>query len=192
MLTSWADGSHPKHAIRLGAAWGMDNFAFKAGGFDAGKFLASLVKYTGLPGCLFVVAPDVWGDAAQTAVEFDKWREVIKQFGFPLAMAAQDGLEKTVIDWNSFDVLFVGGTNDFKFSAFMVELIHEARSRRKWTHMGRVNSPNRWRYCAQLRFDSCDGSGMVIERSRVLEALNVLNTPETPLWDWRPTMPQNE
>lgn len=128
----------------------------------------------------------------KTAALFGTWREVIKGHGYPVAFAAQDGLEAMTIDWNSFDALFVGGSNAFKFSAFMVELIHEARSRRKWAHMGRVNSPNRWRYCAQLRFDSCDGSGMVIERSRVLEALRVLNTPETPLWDWRPTLPQFE
>lgn len=44
MLTSWADGSHPKHAIRLGAAWAMDNYAF-GDKFEAEGFTESLVKY---------------------------------------------------------------------------------------------------------------------------------------------------
>jgi hypothetical protein len=165
----------------------MDNFSFTE--FNAAAFTKSLVKYAGLPGCLFVVAPDVVGDARATAIQFEQWQDAIRRQGYPVALAAQDGLENMTIDWNSFDALFIGGTNEFKFSPFVAELIYEARLRRKWTHMGRVNSPGRWRYCAQLGFDSCDGTGMVIERARVLEALRVLNSPETALWNWQPQTP---
>jgi len=186
MLTSWADGAHPKHAIRLGASWAMDNFAFTS--FDPAAFERSLAKFEGLPGCLFVVAPDVWGDARQTAVLFDEWREVIKARGYPVALAAQDGLEGMPLDWSSFDAVFVGGTDEFKYSQFVQELVFEARMRRKWTHMGRVNSSPRWNYCHAARFDSVDGTGTVIERKRIREALAVITNPPSPLWKLRPAL----
>lgn len=186
MLTSWADGAHPKHAIRLGASWAMDNFAFT--NFDADAFNRSLAKYEGLPGCLFVVAPDVWGNAAETAARFADWREAIKAHGYPVALAAQDGIEALSIDWNSFDALFVGGTDEFKYSPFLQELVFEARLRGKWTHMGRVNSRPRWNYCLDAGFDSVDGTGMVIERRRVLEALAIIDNPRRMLWNLRPAI----
>lgn len=187
MLTSWRDRANPMHAVRLGAAWAMDNMAF-GDKFDADQFSRFLVKCEGIPGCLFVVAPDVWSAAAPTAELFDQWHDRIKAHGYPIALAAQDGLEQLAIPWKDIDAVFVGGTNAFKFSEFVTELVIEAHARRKWAHMGRVNSPGRWRYCRDNGFDSVDGSGMVIERARVLEALNTLNSPERPTWDWRPVV----
>lgn len=184
MLTSWADGSSPLHAIRIGAAWAMDNFAFT--GFDGDRFQQSLDRFVGMPGCLFVVAPDVWSDARATALLFDEWYDPIKSKGYPIALAAQNGIERMSIPWGAIDAVFVGGDDKFKYSEFVAELVIEAHARRKWAHMGRVNSRGRWRYCKHAGFDSTDGTGMVIERGRVLEALAVLNSPERPAFDWRP------
>jgi len=186
MLTSWADGAHPKHAIRLAAPWAMDNFAFTE--FNADAFRKSLVKYEGLPNCLFVVAPDVWGNASATLSLFEQWRDEIKAHGYPVALAAQDGLDVLPLNWSAFDALFVGGTDTFKYSSFVQELIFEARMRGKHTHMGRVNSVPRWNYCINARFDSVDGTGMVIERRRVKEAIAVIENPPTPLWKLRPVV----
>lgn len=184
MLTSWRDRSDPQHAVRLGAPWALDNFAYTA--FEAEAFRASLERLAGVPGCLFVVAPDVWGDAAATVGLFAEWREAIKGHGFPVALAVQDGLEKLPIDWSALDAVFVGGSNGFRRGEFVRELIGEARSRRKWVHVGRVNSARRWQHCLTLGADSVDGTGLVIERRRVLEALRVIENPQPPLvglWD---------
>lgn len=163
----------------------MDNFAFTK--FDADKFRTSLMKYEGLPNCLFVVAPDVPFHAKATMKLFETWREEIKRYGYPIALAAQDGLESISFRWDAFDAVFVGGTNKFKGSQFVQELVFEARMRGKWTHMGRVNSIPRWNYCVNARFDSVDGTGYVIERRRVKEALAVIEYPPKPTWELRPS-----
>lgn len=187
MLTSWRDRAHPKHAIRLGASWAMDNFAFT--GFDANRFTRTLNDFAHLPGCLFVVSPDVVGAAADTLALFDQWHDPIRALGYPLALAIQNGQERLPIPWSDIDAIFVGGVGDFKYSAFVAELVIEAHQRHKWAHMGRVNSRGRWRYCHDNGFDSVDGSGMsAFERARVLEALGVLNDPERPIWNWRPSV----
>lgn len=184
MLTSWADGSHPRAAVQLGALWAMDNFAFTS--FDADKFAAFMAKCEGVPNCLFVVAPDVVGNAVDTLAQFGDWHDRIKAHGYPIALAIQNGQEHLSIPWNDIQAIFVGGDNDLKYSDFVGELVIEAHRKRKWAHMGRVNSWGRWRYCRDTGFDSTDGSGMAIERRRVLEALDILNSPERPTWDWRP------
>lgn len=110
----------------------------------------------------------------------------IRGYGYPLALAIQNGQENRAIPWNAIDCIFVGGSTAFKYSDYVGELVIEAHRKHKWTHMGRVNSDGRWRYCKHNDFDSTDGTGMVMDRQRVLEALDVLNSPERPTWDWRP------
>lgn len=186
MLTSWADGASPLHAVRIGAPWAMDNFAFVS--FDADRFRKSLQRFESIPGCLFVVAPDVPRDAHATATLFDAWCDDIKRHGYPIALAAQDGLENMPINWKTLDAIFVGGSDAFKYSQFVQELVFEARMRHKWTHMGRVNSVPRWNYCQNALFDSVDGTGTVIERRRVKEALGVLLNPRVTTWKLRPNV----
>lgn len=186
MLTSWRDGANPLHAVRLGASWAMDNYCFVPERFEPDAFMAFMVKCAGLPNCLFVVSPDIPGNAVETLRLFDAWHDRIRALGYPVALAIQNGQESLPVPFRDIDAVFVGGDNAFKYSAFVSELVIEAHRKRVWCHMGRVNSRGRWRYCLDNGFDSVDGSGMVIERARVLEALNVLNTPERPQWDWRP------
>ena len=49
-----------------GMPWAADNDAFN-GGFDVDAYSKMLDRISGLPGCLFVVAPDVVGDWRATA-----------------------------------------------------------------------------------------------------------------------------
>lgn len=186
MLTSWRDRANPLHAVRMGASWAMDNFGFEKEKFDPVKFVDFLAKCAYIPGCMFVVVPDQWADADQTLALFDEWHDTIRRYGYPLALAIQNGQERRAIPWNAIDCIFVGGSTTFKYSDYVGELVIEAHARRKWAHMGRVNSDGRWRYCNHNGFDSTDGTGMVMDRRRVLEALDVLNSPERPTWDWRP------
>jgi len=106
---------------------------------------------------LFAVAPDVVGNARATLKQFGVWSHIIRSIGFPVALAAQDGLEDLEIPWDGFEALFVGGSTEWKLSEAVAELIREAKRRGKWTHMGRVNSTHR---TSRLRefVDSVDGT----------------------------------
>jgi hypothetical protein len=180
MLVTWRDRVSPIHAIRLGAPWAMDNFAFT--GFDPARFRRALVAYAGVPDCLFCVVPDVVGNAADTLAAFAVWHDEIKGHGYPVALAIQNGQESHAIPWANLDAVFIGGDTAFKYSDFVRGVIHEARARGKHTHMGRVNSVRRWNYAHSLRIHSVDGTGMVIERRRVLEALPVIRNRQYPIW----------
>ena len=122
-------------------------------------------------GCLFVTAPDVVGDAAQTLRNFAEWRSELD--GFPVALVGQDGLG--VPPWDEFDALFIGGTTEWKMGAQARRLIREAKERGKWVHMGRVNSYARGRYARWLGCDSIDGTQFSWFRDTKLPAyLNAL------------------
>ena len=90
--------------------------------------------------CLFVLAPDTPYDAPATLRQFQYWGHVIRALGFPVALAAQDGLENLPIPWSHFDALFIGGSTDWKLGSAATDLIRESKERGKWTHVGRVNS----------------------------------------------------
>lgn len=181
MLVSWRDRAHPRHAVKLGAPWGMDNFAFT--GFDPVAFRRSLVAYSGVPGCLFCVAPDVVGDAGSTLARFAEWHDEIKSLGYPIALAIQNGQETQAIPWGDLDAVFIGGDTAFKFSQFVRDLVYEARMRGKWTHMGRVNSVRRWNYAHSIHMNSVDGTSLVIARSNIRYALPVARNKQRSLWE---------
>jgi hypothetical protein len=158
----------------------MDNFAFT--NFDASSFRRAMVSYSGVPGCKFTVAPDVVADAAATLDLFGSWHDEIKRHGYPIALAAQNGLETLAIPWRDLDAIFIGGSTEFHFSDFARELTHEAQRRGKWVHMGRVNSARRWNYAHSIGCDSVDGTGVVIERRRILEAMPILRNRQFGMW----------
>ena len=181
MLVTWRDGAHPRRAVKLGAPWAMDNFAFT--GFDAVRFRRSMTNYEGVPGCLFAVAPDVVGDAAATLRQFAAWHDEIKAHGYPIALAIQNGQETLPVPWTDLDAVFIGGTTEFKFSDFVRGLVYEARMRGKWTHMGRVNSVRRWNYAHSLHINSVDGTSLVIAAKNIRYALPVAKNKQRSLWE---------
>ena len=137
-----------------GIPWAADNDAFH--NFDADAFERMLARLRGLPGCLFVAAPDVVGDAAQTERLFRDWRPRIS--GVPVALVAQNGVTPADVPWDEIDALFIGGDNAFKLGPDGERMAVAARERGKWLHVGRVNGMRRLRYCATLHADSVDGS----------------------------------
>lgn len=181
MLVTWRDQAHPRRAVKLGAPWAMDNFAFTA--FDAVRFRRALTHYEGIPGCLFCVAPDVVGEADATLTRFEEWHDEIKGHGYPIALAIQNGQEHQPIPWRDLDGVFIGGDTAFKFSTFVRDLVYEARMRGKWTHMGRVNSVRRWNYAHSLHINSVDGTSLVIARSNIRYALPVAKNKQRSLWE---------
>lgn len=141
-------------------AWAADNGCFsKSADFDLGKFLAWLVaRQQYAASCLFAVAPDVVGDAKATIERSKNILPVLRALGYKAAFVAQDGLESLPIPWDTFDVLFIGGSTEWKLGAAAREIVREAKARGKWVHMGRVNSEKRFRYALSIGCDSADGT----------------------------------
>ena len=138
--------------------WAADNGCFAKGdSFDAEKWLAWLDKLPRV-GCVFATAPDVVGDAAATWERSLPYLAQIRAMDFPAALVAQDGFWSVDIDWDAFDVLFIGGTDTFKESDDARRAVAEAKRRGKWCHMGRVNSFRRLQLAAWWGCDSADGT----------------------------------
>jgi Family of unknown function (DUF6884) len=108
--------------------------------------------------CIFVAAPDVWGDHAATLCRADPWLDRVRLLGFPVALAAQDGLQPADVPWDRIDCLMVGGTDPWRASPAVPRLLAAARQEEKWLHLGRVNSWRRLRWAASLGFDSADST----------------------------------
>lgn len=101
---------------------------------------------------------DVVGDAQATWTRSEPWLHRIRQLGYPAALVAQDGLEEMDIEWEAFDVLFIGGSTEWKLGAHARAIVAEAKRRGKRVHMGRVNSLSRLRYAQAIGCDSADGT----------------------------------
>jgi hypothetical protein len=142
--------------MNAGVPWCLDNGAF-VGKFDETYWLAkieALKEY--LPTCLFVVIPDVIGNSKETLEQFSHYRNMVKDF--PVALVSQDGIKEYAgkIQWDDFDCLFIGGSDEHKLGKEGGWILNEAKKRNKWIHIGRVNSGFR-----MLKFwqaDSWDGS----------------------------------
>jgi hypothetical protein len=154
--------------------WAADNGAFTRapGGFSEERFRAMLDRPAlrdAAAGCLFVVAPDklivledgtVIGDAMGTLMQFHDWAVEIRAAGFPVALVAQNGLEKLlhIVPWGMVDCLFIGGNTEWKLSDEARTCIVEAKRRGKITHMGRVNSFGRLARASEMLCDTADGT----------------------------------
>jgi hypothetical protein len=135
----------------------IDNGAF--GGFDPGAFRGLLARENHARHlCRFVVVPDVVGDAQRTMEVFDHWKYQLA--GWPLALAAQDGIEHMTIPWQQIEAIFIGGTTAFKLGNKAEAVIRAAQAIGKWVHVGRVNTPARYEYFEEMGVDSIDGTGL--------------------------------
>jgi hypothetical protein len=141
-------------------AWAADNGCFSPSGkpFDPERWFAWLSALPNPSDALFAVAPDVVGDAVGTLERSTPWLARIRALGFKVAFVAQDGIENTVIPWQHFDVLFIGGSTEFKLSNRARRLTIKAHNRGKWVHMGRVNSKRRFDVALSWGVDSVDGT----------------------------------
>lgn len=144
-----------------GGTFAIDNGAFTA--FDEAGFRRLLLRYRGrAKECLFVAVPDVVGNARRTLEVF---RERLDRAWIPVdyrhALVAQDGLENMDVPWSDFDTLFIGGRDPWKDSQHVLDLVRAAKILGKHVHVGRVNSPKRFKFFHDADADTCDGSGVV-------------------------------
>jgi hypothetical protein len=103
------------------------------------------------------VVPDVVGDAVATLDRFDRLERIPRELGYPVALAAQNGLECLPTPWDRFRVLFLGGDTRWKLGLAAAELAREAIARGKRVHMGRVNGGGRYAYARALGCSTADG-----------------------------------
>jgi len=139
-----------------GGPWAADNGAFTAS-WKADEWWAWLQRQTEHAGtCLFATAPDVVADAAATWERSRPWLDRIRGLGFPVAYVGQDGL--TELPWGDFDVLFLGGTDQWKLGPEAARWATSAVERGVPVHCGRVNSHRRYVYAMRLGCSTADGT----------------------------------
>lgn len=166
-------GNNYHSRAQLYSLWAADNGAFsKKGGFDPVAFRKMLDQqcfWRCRDTLLFVAAPDVLrvledgtviGDAAATLAQFPAWAEEIRARGLPVALVAQNGLENMLdeVPWHLVDVLFLGGSTEWKIGYGARACVRRAQSEGKRTHMGRVNSYKRLALANSWGVDTADGT----------------------------------
>lgn len=150
----------PRQGNRLpeGVRWCADNGCFSER-FNEAQWWAYLTRMAPAANrCEFAVAPDVVGDAAGTLERSRPWLAKIRELGYPVAYVAQDGFWATEVPWDEFDVLFIGGSTEFKLGPEAAAAVAEARRRGMQVHMGRVNSRKRMAYAQSIGCTSVDGT----------------------------------
>lgn len=151
-----------------GLLWAMDNGAYS--GFDERAFLSLLTREEhNKANCMFVAVPDVVGSARRTLEIFERWKGRLS--AWPVALVMQDGQQELPIPWDEIAAVFIGGTTDFKVSAHAEHIIKAAKILGKWTHVGRVNDPQRFAYFEEIGADSIDGTG-ISRYSHMREAIS--------------------
>ncbi|WP_433635563.1 hypothetical protein [Nocardia sp. CA-120079] len=176
------------NVLIAGARYGFDSGCFGKGypGDRAWmEWLAEMADKTEAKQRLWATAPDVVGDAVDTAKRARPWLNKIRHLGFPAAYVAQNGAR--CLPWDEFDVLFLGGVlecpsclgrrhigdkrvrrakcvrcrqvmAEWKLSHAARDLTLEAMHRGKTVHMGRVSSEIRIVYAVRAGVDSADGT----------------------------------
>lgn len=137
--------------------WAADNGCFGKGYPGDDAWLAWLAGMDPAD-CLFATAPDVVGDAAATLARSTPFLPHIRALGYPAALVAQDGLEDLAIPWTELDVLFIGGSTEWKLGPAARGIVARGKALGKHVHMGRVNSERRYRYALAIGCDSADGT----------------------------------
>jgi len=101
----------------------------------------------------WMLIPDVVADPDATLEAWDRWAPKFWDSPIDLAFAAQDGMTCADIP-NGADVVFIGGTKQWKWS--VIDEMCEAFPR---VHVGRVNTYSLLRRAQDAGAESCDGTG---------------------------------
>lgn len=166
MFTSPRHRNPIKAVVALGARWAADNDCFKD--YQPERIHRYLIRWQEYaPTCLFFNAPDVIKDAAATLERFEIWEPILKGLGWPVAFTVQNGMQDYVIPWARINALFIGSSNDVKYSPYMAGVIQEAKKRRLWVHNGRVGGRLVIDHSLRMGCDSFDGSGFTMNPKKV-------------------------
>lgn len=131
--------------------YALDNGCFTK--WESEMFLKMLKKARYYHKPLWIVVPDVVGDSEATIKQWYEWAPKVKEYGFPLAFACQDGMEPQDVPKGAF-CCFIGGTTNWKRSN-----ADRFKDICKWLHIGRVNSWDGIEWAKWCGADSIDGTG---------------------------------
>jgi hypothetical protein len=160
------------HRLQAGVAWCADNGSYTGAYPGDDKYLAWLsARAAHAPRCAFATAPDIVANAAATLTRSLPMLDRIRAAGYPAALVAQDGLEHLPIPWATFDVLFIGGSTEWKLGPAAAGLTAQAHRHGRPVHLGRVNSLRRLRYAASIGCQSVDGTFLAYGPDRNLHML---------------------
>jgi hypothetical protein len=126
--------------IKSGECWAGDNGCFTDSWTERRftEWLMLMFPYSDT--CLFMVAPDKLGDWKATWNLWHIWQPRFRRLGFPAAYVGQDGQPVDWIPWDTMDVYFVGGTDDWKDTAESLALVTLCRRAGIPVHLGRGNT----------------------------------------------------
>lgn len=110
---------------------------------------------------IWCLVPDVVANRQATLDNWKIYALEASKYGWSLAFAVQDGMTPKDVP-NEADVVFVGGTDAFKFRSLPIWVEHFQR-----VHVGRVNSIRDLEICDRLGAESVDGSGWFRDTSRM-------------------------
>jgi hypothetical protein len=135
--------------------YALDNGVFAKGNDWTPEPWIKMLDWARLSGqCpLWNLVPDFVADRDETLRRWEQYAPVARNYGWPLAFAAQDGMEPSDVPPDA-DVVFVGGSTDWKWSTY-----------RDWcaafprVHIGRVNTYRRLFDCYDAGAESTDGTG---------------------------------
>lgn len=156
IMTSPATGA----VIPEGVPWGVDSGCYSTGypgDVQYLNWLATRPLYI-RSACLFATAPDVPCEHEPTLIRSIPFFPIIQQLGYPVSFVAQNGAVPDNVPWASFDVLFLGGTTDWKLGREAAYLTVHAIRLGVPVHMGRVNSSKRFQYAQEIGCTSSDGT----------------------------------
>lgn len=168
LITPWGGNKPPARR-----AWAADNGCFnrpvpEPNSARWGTFVRRLQSH---PGCMFLPAPDVWGNWQAT---LNLWRTggraLVAETGVPVAIVLQDGATIGDIPWDECDAVFLGGSDAWRPKA--VPLLREAKRLGKHVHVGRVNTWRGLMFSHQVGADTVDGTHLVFAPRASLLRLN--------------------
>ena len=156
----WAEGVAGQLITPLtGDRRGHDTFAIDNGAytsFNEKRFHSILRReFTVKEQCLFVALPDKVGCHATTLILYEDYYSLLN--GWKRAFVCQDGFDCYP---NEYDAIFIGGTNKFKDSKEALEIVTASLRAGKHTHVGRVNTYDRFIRFHEIGAHTCDGSGV--------------------------------
>ena len=147
-----------KTKLRPWMPFALDNDAFSSWTtgkpWDEDMWMSMLfkVKREGL-NPRWILVPDVVADREATLKKWKAYYPAAASYGWPVAMAVQDGMTPDDVPEEA-DVIFVGGTTDWKWDS--LPMWSETGRR---IHVGRVNEIHRVELCESLGVESVDGTG---------------------------------
>jgi len=138
--------------------WAADNACFSTNQWDSTRWLRWLESKQDPETALFATIPDVVADHEATLAKWPTWSKRVKDLGYKTAFILQNGATTTNVPWDECDAVFIGGDTSWKLGQQACSLVAEAKRRKLWVHMGRVNSRRRLEIAEMWRCDSVDGT----------------------------------